>query len=232
MIWRGSVDTFAAMKARINGWLDSDLVGIPATAYTFFVLAVSFLVFRVGGGVAGIVVAVALWIPMVVFAIRGVGRPAERIRVDAPPPGHRHRVLVIANQGLDDPALCSEVCRRGERIATEAMILAPVVASSALAGLADDVDRELETARGRVDSALHRLRSEGVVADGRADIAQPMESLADGLREFPPNEILMLPDLEANWESAEDLAERIRAEVGLPVTAIGPSARALGPGTR
>lgn len=103
------------------------------------------------------------------------------------------------------------------------MILAPVVASSPLRELADDVDLELDRARRRLDAALRRLRREGVTANGRADIADPMESLLDGLREFPPNEILMLPDREADWHAAADLAERVRAEVGLPVTAIGPS---------
>lgn len=44
------------MRDRIDAWLDSDLVGIPATAYTFFVLAVSLLVFRFAGGVAGMIV--------------------------------------------------------------------------------------------------------------------------------------------------------------------------------
>ncbi len=144
-----------------------------------------------------------------------------------PEEGPRHRVLVIANQGLDDPALCAEICRRTDRTATEAMILAPVVAPSRLAELSDDVDQEMDVARRRLENALQKLRREGVTVSGRAVVAQPMESLEDGLREFPPNEILLLPDLEADWDSAADLAERIRAEVGLPVTAIGPSARAL-----
>ncbi len=204
----------------MNRWLDSDLVGIPATLYTFFVLVVSFLVFRIGGGVAGMIVAIALWIPMVVFAIRGLGKPPARLQVEVPAEGPRHRVLVIANQGLDDPALCSEVCRRSDRAATEAMILAPVVAPSGLAQLSDDVDREMDVAKRRLDGALHRLRSEGVKATGRADIAQPMEAVEDGLREFPSNEILMLPNREADWGAAADLAKRIRAEVGLPVTTL------------
>lgn len=227
---RSGEDTSGGLKARLDRWLDSDLVGIPATAYTFFVLVISFLVFRLGGGVAGMIVAVALWIPMVVFAIRGMGKPPARLRVEVPAEGPRHRVLVVANQGLDDPALCSEVCRRSDRTATEAMILVPVVAPSRLAELSDDVDREMAAGKRRLDGALQRLRREGVAANGRADIADPMESLQDGLREFPPNEIVMLPDLEANWDAAADLAERIRVEVGLPVTAIGPSARALEPG--
>ena len=205
--------------ARTNRWLDSDLVGIPATLYTFGVLAVSLAVFRFAGPVAGIVVAVALWVPMVLFAIQGLGKAPAPLELATGREGPRHRVLVVANAGLEDPALCQEVCRRTARTSTEAMIVAPVVASSTLRELADDVDGELALARRRVEEAVRRLERDGVAARGRADIADPMESLLDGLREFPPNEVIMLPGGEAGWEKAGGLAERVRAETGLPVTA-------------
>jgi hypothetical protein len=166
------------------------------------------------------VVIVVSWVPMVLFAIRGWGRPPARLRIDVPPEGPRHRVLVIANRGLEDEALCDEVCRRTARTATEAMIVAPVVASSPLRELSDDVDREMEVAQRRLSNALERLHAEGVQADGRVDTAHPMDSLMDGLREYPPNEVVMLPGGEAGWDAAGDLAERVRAETGLPVTAV------------
>lgn len=212
------------MRARLERWLDSDLVGIPATLYTFAVLAISLAVFRFGGPIAGLVVAVLLWIPMVLFAIQGAGKPPVSLDVTVAPEGPLHRVLVIANEGLEDPALCREVCRRSDRTATEAMILAPVVASSRLGELADDVDAQLSSASRRVDAAVKELHGEGVRASGRTNIASPMESLADGLREFPPNEIVMLPGREADWDAAGDLAERVRTETGLPVTAVGTRA--------
>jgi hypothetical protein len=221
----------SGLRARINRWLDSDLVGIAATLYGFIVLVLAFVVFRVGGGIAGMIVIVVSWIPMVLFAIRGWGKPPPRLQMEIPPEGPRHRVLVIANQGLEDEALCDEVCRRTARTATEAMIVAPVVAHSPLAELSDDVDRELEVAEQRVERALARLRGAGVKADGRADIAHPMDSLMDGLREYPPNEVVMLPDREMNWDPATRMAERVRDEVGLPVTAIGPSSAAGGSGS-
>jgi hypothetical protein len=212
-----------ALGTRVNRWLDSDLVGIAATVYGFLVLVLAFVVFRIGGGVGGMVVIVVSWIPMFLFAIRGWGRPPARLPMEIPPEGPRHRVLVIANQGLEDEALCDEVCRRTARTATEAMIVAPVVASSPLNKLSDDVDREMEVARRRLSGALDRLRAEGVEADGRVDITHPLDSLMDGLREYPANEIVMLPGGESGWEGASDLAERVRAETGLPVTAVNGS---------
>jgi len=213
------------MNARIQRWLDSDLIGVVATAYGFLVLVLAFVVFRVTGGVAGMIVIVVSWVPMVLFAIRGWGRPPAPLEVEVPPKGPRHRVLVIANRGLEDDALCDEVCRRRAHTATEAMIVAPVVASSRLAELSDDVDSEMEVAEGRLQGALRRLRDAGVKADGRADISPPLDSLMDGLREYPPNEVVMLPDREIDWEAATEMADRVRREVGLPVTAVAPSAR-------
>lgn len=211
------------LPARLSRWLDSDLIGVAATAYGFLVLVLAFVVFRVGGGVGGMIVIVVSWVPMVIFAIRGWGRPPARLRMEVPPEGPRHRVLVVANQGLEDEALCDEVCRRAARTVTEAMIVAPVVASSPLHELSDDVDREREVAERRLHGALRRLRAAGVDAQGRADIARPMDSLMDGLREYPPNEVVMLPGGEPGWEDAGGLAERVRAETGLPVTAVNGS---------
>ncbi len=210
-------------RTRAVGWLDSDLVGIPATLYTFAVLAISLAIFRFGGPIAGLVVAVALWVPMLLFAIREIGQPPTPLDVNAEARGPRHRVLVIANQGLEDPALCREVCRREERTATEVMIVAPVAASSRLHALSDDLDHELKLAGERVDAALRMLSRAGVQASGRADASEPMNSLLDGLREFPPNEVVMLPGRETGWESAGALAQRVRTEVGLPVTEVSPS---------
>lgn len=210
----------SGLRARAKRWLDSDLVGVPATIYTFGVLVVSLAVFRYGAPIAGVIVAVGLWVPMFVFAIRERGYPPAPLDVNRRADGLRHRVLVIANQGLEDPALCEEVCHHGGCAGTEAMIFAPVVASSRLRDLANDVDRELELAGRRVDAALQALREAGVRAGGRADIAEPMESLLDGLREFPANEIVMVPGREGDWEAACALAERVRSEAGLPVTEV------------
>lgn len=209
------------MGPREKRWIDSDLVGVPATLYTFGVLVVSLALFRYASPIAGIVVAVGLWIPMFVFAVRERGYPPVPLDIARRSDSSLHRVLVIANQGLEDPALCEAICRRSGRDGTEAMIFAPVVASSRLRDLANDVDRELALARRRVDAALLALRQAGVDAGGRADIAAPMESLLDGLREFPANEIVILPDRDADWGAAGALAARVRSETGLRVTGIG-----------
>jgi len=216
-------------KERAMRWLDSDLVGIPVTLYTFGVLAISLAAFRFVGGVAGVIVGFALWLPMVLFAIQGRGNAPRPLQVPVHA-GPRHRVLVIANQGLDDSALCENVCARAKHADVEAMILAPVGASSRLGDLTDDVDEELALASHRVDVALRTLEAEDVGATGRATIADPVETLLDGLREFPPNEVIMMPGREPRWGAADELVDRVRSEVGLPVTVVVPSV--VGHGTQ
>jgi hypothetical protein len=134
----------SGLKARAQHWLDSDLVGVVATIYGVLVLVLAFVVFRVGGGLAGMIVIVVSWVPMVIFAIRGWGKPPAPLRVEVPPEGPRHRVLGIAKT----------------------------------------------------------------------------DSLMDGLREYPPNEVVMMPDRETSWDAAAEMASRVREEVGLPVTTI------------
>jgi hypothetical protein len=209
------------MGPREKRWIDSDLVGIPATLYGFGVLVVSLALFRYASPIAGIVIAVGLWIPLLVFAIGERGFPPAPLVVDRRADGPLHRVLVIGNEGLEDPALCEEICHQRGRGATEAMIFAPVVASSRLHDLANDVDHELDLAKDRLESALKSLRKAGVHAGGRTDIATPAESLLDGLREFPANEVVMLPDRAGDWDPACALAERVRSEAGLDVTEVG-----------
>jgi hypothetical protein len=221
------------MKDRINHWLESDLVGIPATIYTFGVLAVSLAAFRFGGPIAGIIVAVALWIPMVVFAIHGVGRERAPLDIEVADENGSHRVLVVANHGLDDPALCAEVCRRTDHVRTEAMVLAPVFTGSRFGAFADDVGEEdLRPAERRVGATIRALEGHGVKAAGHVSVTEPLQATIDGLREFPANEVVLLPGGETGWEDADALVGRIRAEVGLPVTVVDARHRqpVAGPG--
>ena len=112
---------------------------------------------------------------------------------------------------------------RGAHRPTEVLIVAPVIASSRLRDLTDDVDRELDLARNRVEAALQTLSDAGVEGRGRADISEPIDSVLDGLREFPPNEVVIMPGRETRWEPAGALADRLRAEAGLPVTEVSAS---------
>jgi hypothetical protein len=176
--------------------------------------------FCVAGPLAGIVFSIPVFLLVYYFAFRrqptdlaGIGKSRER---------HRHNVLVIADQGLEHPGLVEEVTRRGEIAETQVRIVAPVVTARPAHALADEIDREAEVAEVRLEKAIKRLRERGIGASGRIDDeGDPWQALLDGLREFPANEVVMIPGAEVGWAEAESLGERIRREVGVPVTELG-----------
>lgn len=214
----------ALRKSRfVQAFLHSDLLGVPITLAFCAIFALSLGAFYLVGNLGGFVFIVLAGGLLALFLTLEGRNAAESMDGVVPAGlGGRHRVLVVANAGLSDSALCAEVCQRGTQTETEAMIIAPVVASSPLHRLTDDVDPELAIAQQRVDLALASLRSNGIVANGHPEIGDPMHSLLDGLRQFQANEVVMLSGGEDGWESAHTFAERVRNEIGLRVTEVDP----------
>ncbi len=205
----------------VHVFLHSDLLGVPITLAFLAIFAAGIGTFYFVGSLGGFVFIVLAGALLGLFlTLEGRNAPETMEGITAGAADGRHRVLVIANAGLDDPALCAEVCQRGTEGETEAMIIAPVVASSPLHKLTDDIDSELGIAQERLDSALATLRSSGIAADGHLEVGDPMHSLLDGLRQFHATEVVMRSGGEAGWEDARTFAERVRNEVGLPVTEV------------
>jgi nucleotide-binding universal stress UspA family protein len=212
----------------LDAWLHSDLVGIPLTLAVVLIVAVSFALYLVLGNVGGLFVGKLLFI----LALAGLfglifllnGRRGDTTEgLPHAPTGALRRVLVVANDGLRSNALCDEVCSHDRGSAQEVMIVVPVVASSLLHVLTDDIDAELRAAEERLDEAVERLLRAGIKATGHVDIGAPTQSLLDGLREFSATEVVMLGGNEHGWREAERFAEHVRAELGLPVFEIGAS---------
>jgi len=210
------------MRDRFQQWMQSDLIGVFATIALAALAGLAFLAFIVAGPLAGIVVGVAvvaLGLYLVSASRRG---PADIADITAPSAESAQRILVIANQGLANDALAGELALRAERGPLEVRLIAPVVAHSAARRISDDLDAEATLARGRVDTVLHRLSAKGINVSGHVDDeAPPLDCLLDGLREFPADEVLMVPGDELDWSDSESLADRIRAETEVRVTELG-----------
>lgn len=210
-------------------WLHSDLVAWPVSSGVIVIVLICIGVFILLGNVVGIFVAKLAFVVllggfMALLLLLAGRHRATMAGVTLAPEEGSHRVLVIANLGLEEPALCAEVCARGERSSTEVMIISPVVTSSWVHAMTDDVGPELTLTQGRLDIALETLTSKGVRANGHAAFGQPMTSLLDGLREFAASEVIMLNGGEDGWENASAFAKRVRDELGLRVTEVDPSA--------
>ena len=210
------------MRDRFQQWMQSDLIGVFATIALAALAGLAFLAFIVAGPLAGIVVGVAvvaLGLYLVSASRRG---PADIADITAPSAESAQRILVIANQGLANDALAGELALRAERGPLEVRLIAPVVAHSAARRISDDLDADSARARDRVDTVLHVLGANGISASGHVDEeAPPLDCLLDGLREFPADEVLMVPGDELDWSDSESLADRIRAETEVRVTELG-----------
>ena len=205
-----------------DSWLHSDLVGIPVTLAISGVIAVSVSMYLVIGKWAGLFVG-KLFFPLALIGLVGLmirwGRSGLATDgISAVPVTAPRRVLVLANSGLDQPALVAEVCRSASRGPAQAMIIAPVAAASWLHALADDVDAELHAAQNRIDAVVASLRRAGVNASGRPDVARPASALIDGLREFAATEVVIVPSREKGWKDANTLAQQMKKQLGLGVT--------------
>jgi len=218
-----SISSRSAAGRWADAWLHSDLVGIPVTLALSGIIAVSVALYLVIGKWAGLFVG-KLFFPLALAGLLALlvrwGRPdVTTDGIQAAAATAPRRVLVLANSGLEQPALVAEICRSaGGGNAPEAMIIAPVAAASRLHALADDVDAELQAAQKRVDTVVTSLRRAGVNAAGRPDVARPASALIDGLREFTATEVVIVPSEEKGWHDANTLAHQIRSQLGLGVT--------------
>ena len=205
--------------------MESDLVGIPVTLGAVTVVALALGGFVIAGPLAGILFA-ALGGGLIYLLITQPGSrrtddDVSELRRDARETTAEvgvRRVLVVANSGLVRPELKSTVERIAARHATEVRVIAPAAPASRLRALADDVDEDRRGATLRLESALAELRSAGVTASGHVDDeGDPRSALADGLREFGADEVLLVAGDERGWPEAAELGAELR-EGGLSVT--------------
>lgn len=148
------------------------------------------------------------------------------------------RVLVLANQTLDSPALASHLAARAAQGPAEFHVVAPTGASrlATLAKMADPImgyaalddrtmaeaeDEARADAQGRVDAALASLRAAGAGATGEVYPGDPLVAVAAVLERATFDEVIVstLPAGLSRW-SRMDLPKRIERRFGLPVTLV------------
>ena len=138
------------------------------------------------------------------------------------PPGTRH-VLVVANEELEGHELRDRICGSdGQRV--EVDVLAPVLSSRTHLAYTD-IDNELRNARRRLARSLMWARAQGFVARGEVGDPSPTTAIEDELRDFGPEEVIVVTstNAERHWQEQTEL-ERLREELQVPVVhvAAGP----------
>jgi hypothetical protein len=197
-------------------------VRTEAEAFSFVLLVgVVFL----AGALAG--VYLGGWLALAVLAAGlGVGLPLyfrSEPKVREPAiwehglPGERPRILVVANETVAGRALRSEVVRRAEGGA-EVLVIAPAL-NTRLRHWASDEDRARAQAQERLDASLAALGQAGVSARGAVGDDDPIQAIADALRTFGADEIVISthPPGRSNWLE-KDIIERAREIYDCPIT--------------
>ena len=131
------------------------------------------------------------------------------------------RIVILANEAIGDPALVREIVRHTHGRPAQARIVAPAIVKSPLDLAAGDVDDDIAEARRRLEVSIAALAESGIEATGDVGEADPVLALEDALRLFPADEVIVVahPQDHATWLE-QDVVERTRREVDIPITVI------------
>lgn len=111
-------------------------------------------------------------------------------------------------------------------LGTEVLVVAPAL-NSWLRHWFSDEDPARRRASERLRSSLERLSRRGVRAFGRVGDADPLQAIADALRTFQADEIIIAGHPESESRRSRHLVARARRQFALPVLEpAGPLRRA------
>jgi hypothetical protein len=129
------------------------------------------------------------------------------------------RILVVANQTAAGGELLGEIHNRCRGGGAEVMLIAPAMVDSRAARWANDLGASRDLARERMARSITALRGVGVEVRAEVGDADPNMAIADALRVFPADEIVIstLPPERSHWLEHE-VVERTRREIALPMT--------------
>jgi hypothetical protein len=122
------------------------------------------------------------------------------------------RILVIANESVDGRELREIVQAHSARAATaEVLVVAPAL-SSRIRFWVSDIDPARRRAERRLHESLPGLGGDGIAVKSSIGDSEPLQAIADWLRIFAANEVILVTHTEdeAHWVE-HDLVERARA---------------------
>src|SRR5690348_5052585 len=147
--------------------------------------------------------------------VPGAADPPRRITSETP--AGVHRVLVVANETVGGEALLATI----ERVAqpgTELLVVAPAMPSQ-VRHWASDVDGARAEAERRLQASVSRLEATGLAVRGEIGDDDPLIAIADALRTFGADEIVISthPAGRSHWLE-QDLIGKAEARFALPIT--------------
>jgi uncharacterized C2H2 Zn-finger protein len=144
------------------------------------------------------------------------------------------RVLIVSNATLRAERLQDQLADQAREHDTSFLLVVPAVATdravqpdATFATVGERAHPREHTLSGeilaqhRLKEALSRLRASGLQIEGKVGHGDPMRAVADALRDFRADEIVLstLPRGLSNW-LAVDLPAELQRRFGLPVTVV------------
>jgi hypothetical protein len=110
------------------------------------------------------------------------------------------RLLVIANETVAGPELLAEIGKRVLGAPAEVFVVCPAL-NSPVRRWTSDEDGARRAAGERLATSLETLYSIGIDARGEIGDADPLQAMADALRLFAPDEVIISthPEGRSNW---------------------------------
>lgn len=132
-------------------------------------------------------------------------------------PGELRRILIVANESLPGRSLGDEIQNRAGPGASEVLLVAPALDSSAPHWSAEGDARRAE-ASGRLEEAVASLVAAGVEAHSAVGDADPLEAIDQALRTFHADEVLIAtrPHGKSDWLD-RDVVASARERFPIPV---------------
>lgn len=127
------------------------------------------------------------------------------------------RYLVVANQTLGGPHLIDRVRETLETGPCSFHVLVPATPPEHVATWTEG--EALAVAQERLDAALSRFKELGAEVGGEVGDPNPLEAIADAMREHTFDEIILstLPPGASRWLK-QDLPHRVERSFSVPVT--------------
>jgi len=175
-------------------------------AFQFLIAALGYfgaiaLASAFGGLWAGVSVFVVLTAASVAWFLNRNRRfdPPEPVASKATP-ADEHRLLVVANETVVGRKLHEAVRGATEGRPSRVLVVSPAL-NSPLRHFVSDEGRARKDAQARLDRSLSALGGAGIEASGEVGDADPLQAIADSLRTFGADEIIISthPEGRSNW---------------------------------
>ncbi|HEY8792825.1 MAG TPA: universal stress protein [Gaiellaceae bacterium] len=206
-----------------------------AEAFRFLIASIAYFGAIVIASVAGGTwVALGVFIALTAAVLAWWARARSEVQTEKtlprPHAAGERRILVIANETVGGHTLRSAILERSLDVREEVLVVTPALNSPIRHWVSDD-DGARAAAQERLEKSLAQLAAAGVEARGEVGDGDPLQAIADALRTFGADEIIISthPEGRSNWLE-RGIVEHARERFAVPITHVVVDLAAERPG--